>query len=296
MDSINPLRIVLFTNLHRAEIDEQIQQLISFFAAKDVLVLLDEYLKAYIQERFESGFSRTEVIEDDDFKADLALSVGGDGTFLNAAARIGKKNIPILGINAGRLGFLADVPTDEVIPILEDVFRKEYTIEKRTLLKVTPLDGTLLETPYALNDIAISKQDSNSMIVVHASTNGELINSYQADGLIVATPTGSTAYSLSAGGSIVAPQAENILITPVATHSLNVRPILVPDSWTIDLQVDSRSQSYLISIDGRSKILDQHTKLRIKKANYYVQLIRTKNHTFFDTLRKKLLWGADIRN
>lgn len=296
MESNNIKRIVLFTNLHRTAIDDQLKQLVLFLNNRDVTVLLDRYLDDYMRNELKTNFKNTEIITENEYSADLALSIGGDGTFLNSAARIGKKGIPMLGINTGRLGFLADVPKDNLGSILEEVFRNEYKIEKRTLLKVESLDETILDTPYALNDIAISKQDSNSMIVVHAWANGELINSYQADGLIVATPTGSTAYSLSAGGSIVVPQAENILITPVATHSLNVRPILLPDSSVIELNVDSRSHSYLIAIDGRSKILDQSTKLRIQKANYNIHLVRPKNHTFFNTLRNKLLWGADIRN
>ena len=164
------------------------------------------------------------------------------------------------------------------------------------MLKLQTLDGSRLDSPYALNDIAISKQDSSSMIIVNAYANGELINIYQADGLIISTPTGSTAYSMSAGGPIVVPQARSFVISPVASHSLNVRPLIVPDDWEIDLQVISRSNSYLVSIDGRSKILDHSTRLRLKKADYSIQVLKPLNHTFFETLRNKLLWGADVRN
>ena len=296
MESKETKRIALFGNLHRTEMKNELLELVQFFHQMNVVVLLDEYLQLYLDEKFHKSFDRVELITDDNFSADLALSIGGDGTFLNTAARVGKKDIPILGINTGRLGFLADVAKDEIIPALQAIFKHEYTIEKRSVLKLQTLDGSRLDSPYALNDIAISKQDSSSMIIVNAYANGELINIYQADGLIISTPTGSTAYSMSAGGPIVVPQARSFVISPVASHSLNVRPLIVPDDWEIDLQVISRSNSYLVSIDGRSKILDHSTRLRLKKADYSIQVLKPLNHTFFETLRNKLLWGADVRN
>lgn len=296
MESKETKRIALFGNLHRTEMENELLELVQFFHQMNVVVLLDEYLQIYLDEKFHKSFDRVELITDDNFSADLALSIGGDGTFLNTAARVGKKDIPILGINTGRLGFLADVAKDEIIPALQAIFKHEYTIEKRSVLKLQTLDGSRLDSPYALNDIAISKQDSSSMIIVNAYANGELINIYQADGLIISTPTGSTAYSMSAGGPIVVPQARSFVISPVASHSLNVRPLIVPDDWEIDLQVISRSNSYLVSIDGRSKILDHSTRLRLKKADYSIQVLKPLNHTFFETLRNKLLWGADVRN
>ena len=296
MESKETKRIALFGNLHRTEMENELLELVQFFHQMNVVVLLDEYLQLYLDEKFHKSFDRLELITDDNFSADLALSIGGDGTFLNTAARVGKKDIPILGINTGRLGFLADVAKDEIIPALQAIFKHEYTIEKRSVLKLQTLDGSRLDSPYALNDIAISKQDSSSMIIVNAYANGELINIYQADGLIISTPTGSTAYSMSAGGPIVVPQARSFVISPVASHSLNVRPLIVPDDWEIDLQVISRSNSYLVSIDGRSKILDHSTRLRLKKADYSIQVLKPLNHTFFETLRNKLLWGADVRN
>ena len=290
------MRIALFGNLHRTEMENQLLELVDFFHQLNVVVLLDEYLQLYIEEKYHKSFDRVELISDDNFSADLALSIGGDGTFLNTAARVNRKDIPILGINTGRLGFMADVAKDEIIPALQAIFENKYTIEKRSLLKLQTLDGTRLDSPYALNDIAISKQDSSSMIIVNAYANGELINSYQADGLIISTPTGSTAYSMSAKRPIVVPQARSFVISPVASHSLNVRPLIVPDDWEIDMNVISRSNSYLVSIDGRSKILDHSTRLRLKKADYCIQVLKPLNHTFFDTLRNKLLWGADVRN
>ncbi|HNX89151.1 MAG TPA: NAD kinase [Paludibacteraceae bacterium] len=289
-------RIAIFGNLHRTELGLQVSQIFSFFQDKNIVVLLDEYMQNYIHDTLHISFNNEELISGDNFTADLALSIGGDGTFLNTAARIGNKNIPILGINTGRLGFLADIAKNEVIEALQGIFDNKYTIEKRSLMKVETLDGTRLDAPYALNDVALSKQDSSSMIIVHAKTKGELINSYQADGLIISTPTGSTAYSMSVGGPIVVPQARSFVISPVASHSLNVRPLIVPDDWVIELEVVSRSNSYQISLDGRSKVMDQSTRLRIRKADYEIKVLKPLNHTFFETLRNKLLWGVDKRN
>ncbi len=289
-------RIALFGNLHRNDLREELQMLVNFVNGKNITVLVEDYMMHYLNENFPAAsFDRVEIIEDDNFDADLALSVGGDGTFLNTALRVGSKDIPILGINSGRLGFLADVAKDEIIPALQEVLDEKYSIQKRNVIHVRTLDSIRLDSPYALNDVAISKQDSSSMIIVNAYANNELINRYQADGLIVATPTGSTAYSMSVGGPIIVPQAGTFVISPVASHSLNVRPLIVPDDWVIDLEVESRSNSYLISIDGRSKILDHRTRLQIKKADYQIQVLKTLDHTFFDTLRKKLMWGIDGR-
>lgn len=288
-------RVAIFVYLHREGIENLIQQLIDLCDQKGITVLLDFYLQDFIFEKLGKTFQNTELIRDDNFIADMVFSIGGDGTFLSTAARVGDKKIPILGINSGRLGFLADIAMEDLTSAFDAILEEKYTIEERTLLHLETLDGTLLETPYALNDIALQKQDSSSMIMVEAKANGELINTYQADGLIIATPTGSTAYSMSVGGPIVVPQAESFVISPVASHSLNVRPIIVPDKWIIDLKVDSRSNSFLVSLDGRSKVLNQKTKLRIKKADFTIQLVKPLNNTFFNTLRNKLMWGADKR-
>lgn len=289
-------RVVIFGNIHRTNLQNELRLLVDFCNSREVTVLADSYLIDYLSNQLGISVTKSELISDNNFEADLVLSLGGDGTFLNSAARVGKKGIPILGINTGRLGFLADVSKQEMEGTLDDIFDHKYTIEERTMLTVESLGGVMLDTPYALNDVALSKQDSNSMIIINARHKGELINSYQADGLIVATPTGSTAYSMSVGGPIVHPAANNLLISPVASHSLNVRPLVVPDSWVIDLDVISRSNSFLISIDGRSQILDHSTRIRVQKSEHTIKVLRPTKHTFFNTLRKKLLWGVDRRN
>ncbi len=290
------MRIAVFGNIYRTVIISHIKVLFDFFKDKEVVILLEKELYDFVRENGECNMEHTEIIKNDEFLADIALSIGGDGTFLNTAARIGRKNIPILGINTGRLGFLADIPNEDILSALNSLLLKEYFIEERSLLHVEILDGTVLEYPYALNEVSVQKQDSSSMISINASVNGEMVHTYQADGLVVATPTGSTAYSMSVGGPLVVPQSQNFILSPVASHSLNVRPLIVPDSWTIDLEVHSRSRSFLMALDGRSIVLDQKTKLRITKADFTIKIIKQLNHTFFDTLKSKLLWGVDKRN
>jgi len=290
------MRIAIFGNIYRPVILSHIQVLFQYFQGKQAVILLDKVLFDFVLEHGQIDLSETVSIQDDDFVADLALSIGGDGTFLNTAARIGRKQIPILGINTGRLGFLADVSTEEIIPALDAILAQHYRVEERTLLFVETSDGTTFDYPYALNEVSVLKQDSSSMMSINASVNGEMVHTYQADGLIVSTPTGSTAYSMSVGGPLVVPQAQNIILSPVASHSLNVRPLIIPDSWIIELEVHSRSQNYLVALDGRSKILEHTTKLCIRKADYTVKIIKQLNHTFFDTLKNKLMWGVDKRN
>ena len=290
------MRIAVFGNIYRSVILSHVQVLFEYFKDKDSTLLLDKVLYEFVHNHGIINLEGTEIIQNDDFEADLAMSIGGDGTFLNTAARIGRKQIPILGINTGRLGFLADVSSQEIIPALDAILANHFRIEERSLLYLETSDGTTFEYPYALNEVAVLKQDSSSMMSINASVNGEMVHTYQADGLIVSTPTGSTAYSMSVGGPLVVPQSRNFILSPVASHSLNVRPLIVPDSWVIELEVHSRSQNFLVALDGRSKILEHETKLRISKADYSVKIIKQLNHTFFDTLKNKLMWGVDKRN
>jgi len=290
------MRIAIFGNTYRTVILSHVEVLFTYFKDKNVQLLLDNKLYEFILEHGGRCPDTVINIADDDFEADLALSIGGDGTFLNTAARIGRKQIPILGINTGRLGFLADVASEEIVSALDAVLENNYIVQERTLLHVEASDGTTFDYPYALNEVSVLKQDSSSMISITASVNGEKVHTYHADGLLVSTPTGSTAYSMSVGGPLVAPESENFILSPIASHSLNVRPLIVPDSWVFGLEVHSRSQCYLVALDGRSKVLDLTTKLKISKADYTVKIIKQMNHTFFDTLKNKLMWGVDKRN
>lgn len=240
--------------------------------------------------------SVSSLIEPDELtNVDLVISMGGDGTFLKAACMVGEREIPILGINKGRLGFLADVLPSEIEDVLEHVLRRDYMIENHTVIKLEA-DGECVDCcPFALNDIAVLKRDTASMISIKAYINGEFLVNYQADGMIIATPTGSTAYSLSNGGPIIVPQSGSLCITPVAPHSLNIRPIVINDTSVIELEVCSRSHNFLVAIDGRSMKLTEGTRLTIRKADYMVKLVKLKNQRYFSTLHRKLMWGADSR-
>ena len=240
--------------------------------------------------------SVSSLIEPDELtNVDLVISMGGDGTLLKAACLVGEREIPLLGINKGRLGFLADVLPSEIEDVLEHVLRRDYMIENHTVIKLEA-DGECVDCcPFALNDIAVLKRDTASMISIKAYINGEFLVNYQADGLIIATPTGSTAYSLSNGGPIIVPQSGSLCITPVAPHSLNIRPIVINDTSVIELEVCSRSHNFLVAIDGRSMKLTEGTRLTIRKADYMVKLVKLKNQRYFSTLHRKLMWGADSR-
>lgn len=229
-------------------------------------------------------------------KADVMLSLGGDGTFLETLTLIRNSGIPILGINTGRLGFLANVAKSEINTAIQALAEKKYSIEKRSLLSIMNPSDIFGEVNYGLNEITVLKKDTSAMITIHAYINGDYLNSYFADGLIIATPTGSTAYSLSCGGPLVMPGSENFVITPIAPHNLNVRPLVISDNNIITLKVDARSPNYLVTLDSRSEVLESSTELTIKKAGFFANLIQLENQNFFTTIRNKLLWGLDKRN
>ena len=238
----------------------------------------------------------TALVEPEDFNdADFVISMGGDGTFLRAAGRVGNRQIPLLGINMGRLGFLADVLPSEIESTLDRVLSGDYIIEDHTVIKLESNGEEVSCNPFALNDIAVLKRDSASMISIKARVNGDFLVNYRADGLIIATPTGSTAYSLSNGGPIIVPQSGSLCITPVAPHSLNIRPIVINDTGVIELEVESRSHNFLVAVDGRSLKMAEGTRLTIRKAPYTVKIIKLKNRRYFSTLHEKLMWGADNR-
>ena len=246
---------------------------------------------AYLESHHATPLVEPENIEG----VDYVISMGGDGTFLEAANKVGDREIPILGVNMGRLGFLADVLPSEIETTLDHVLRGDHIIEDHTVIKLETNGETVECNPFALNDIAVLKRDSASMISIRAYVNGDFLVNYQADGLIIATPTGSTAYSLSNGGPIIVPQSGSLCITPVAPHSLNIRPIVINDTSVIELEVCSRSHNFLVAIDGRSMKMAEETRLTIRKAPYTIKLIKLKSQRYFSTLHEKLMWGADTR-
>ena len=233
----------------------------------------------------------------DDFRADMIISVGGDGTFLRTARRVGSKEIPILGINTGRLGFLAAVSPCQAEDVLAQVLEGHYLTERRSVLQViwSGSDDSTHEA-FGLNEVAVLKQDVSSMISIEADINGQHLTTYQADGLIVNTPTGSTGYALSVGGPVIQPQSRMMGLVPVAPHSLTMRPIVITDDAVVTLRVLSRSHRFLVSVDGNSTTCDEGTTLTIHRAPYDIHLVHLPDASFFATLRTKLMWGSDVRN
>ncbi len=290
------MTIAIFGNTFSPKVLDILDTIFDFFKSKSVDLLVDEQLIAFYKANKANIKIDIRSIDEEVCEADFALSIGGDGTFLNTAARIGSKRIPIMGINTGRLGFLTDVAVDDVEKAMQAIMAKEITYEERTLLKVELSDGSDLEFPYVLNDVAILKQDSSSMLEIITYLNGEAVHSYHADGLIISTPTGSTAYSMSVGGPLMVPQAQNIILSPIASHSLTVRPLVIPDDWIIELEVRSRSGNFQISLDGRTTVMELDTNIKISKAEYKIQVAKQLNHTFYDSLKSKLMWGLDKRN
>ena len=238
-------------------------------------------------------FRSGEEMEDD---IRYLFSIGGDGTFLHSFLAIRRFDIPVVGINIGRLGFLADISQEHIIDGVSDILNGNYTLAERSLLEVKMHGAPDFDFNYALNEMTVSKTDSSSMIRIDAWINGEHMNSIWADGLIIATPTGSTAYSLSVGGPILTPDAENFVITPIAPHNLTVRPVVVPDHYEILLKLDGRGSQYLTSLDSRSVNVDLSTTITVKKADFKLKTIHLPNQSFFNTIRNKLMWGADRRN
>ena len=293
--NMSPKKFTLFGNIYQAKKSAHVLRLLSILGKHQAEVYIHKDFYLYLTKDQKMDIQVSGVFEGDDFEADMVLSMGGDGTFLKAASYVGKKNIPILGINTGRLGFLADISPEEMEETFEDIYRGNYKVEDRSVLQVFSESQFLKGYPCGLNEIAILKRDSSSMITIHTSINGAYLTTYQADGLVIATPTGSTAYSLSIGGPIIVPHSKTIAITPVAPHSLNVRPIVVNDDCEITLDVESRSHNFLVAIDGRSETCREGTRLTIRKADYHIKIVKRPNHVFFHTLRNKMMWGADGR-
>lgn len=289
------MKFAIFGNTYQAKKSSHAENLFRILEQHKAQICVCREFHHFLTADLHLNIPSAELFDDDDFHADMVISIGGDGTFLKAASRVGNKGIPILGINTGRLGFLADVSPSEMEETLDEIYNNHYKVEERSVLQLKCNDKHLMKSPYALNEIAVLKRDSSSMISIHTAINGAPLTSYQADGLVISTPTGSTAYSLSVGGPIIVPHSKTIAITPVAPHSLNVRPIVICDDWEITLDVESRSHSFLVAIDGRSESCKESTQLRISRADYSIKVVKRFNHIFFDTLRNKLMWGADLR-
>ena len=269
------MKFAIFGNTYQAKKSSHAENLFRLLGQHNAQLCICREFHHFLTTDLHLNIPDAELFDGDDFCADMVISIGGDGTFLKAASRVGKKNIPILGINTGRLGFLADISPEEMEETFDEIYNNHYKVEERSVLQLRCDDERLMQSPYAIN--------------------GAPLTTYQADGLVISTPTGSTAYSLSVGGPVIVPHSKTIAITPVAPHSLNVRPIVICDDWEITLDVESRSHNFLVAIDGRSESCKETTQLHISRADYSIKVVKRFNHIFFDTLRNKLMWGADIR-
>lgn len=282
------MKVAIFGNVDKKGFAEVFYRLVSALERNGAeIVVLDRVREKHDYERVSPGQR---------FSADLVFSIGGDGTFITTATELGDNDIPVMGIKLGNLGFLADVQSDDIDAAIDDIFANGFSSERRSLLRVSVGDESWMEcNSLAMNEIAVLKRDTASMLKVHATVGGEYLCEYRADGLIVATPSGSTAYSLSVGGPILYPTNNDMIITPVAPHSLTLRPVVIPDDMDVELDVEGRTDTFMLSVDGRAHVLKNGTHVSIRKASESVLVAKLRSHTFFKTLREKLMLGADVR-
>ncbi len=279
------------------------QQKSSRFIERLLTWLTHYRAEIYVSSKFQKHFKskqdfKTKVFDHGDNlkNLDFFISLGGDGTLLESVTYIGKSETPILGVNTGRLGFLATISREETESAFDNLFKGNYSVDQRIMLKLVSDPKLFSGMSFALNDFTIMKKDTSSMITVHVSVDGELLNSYWADGVIVSTPTGSTGYSLSCGGPLVFPESESFIVTPVSPHNLTVRPIVLSDKSELTFKIEGRSKKFLVSLDSRFETVDESVKLKIKKERFKAHLIQLPGQHYFKTLRQKLNWGLDLRN
>jgi len=294
------MKVAIYGKYYLNSTEPIIKDIFVFFLNNNVEMIIEaEFLKILhekkiIQKDYKTFSSHTEL----NSSFDMLISIGGDGTILRAAALVRNSGVPILGINAGRLGFLATVQKENIDEFMQFIIDKKYTISKRTLLSLTctPTNEAIEELNFGMNEISVSRKDTTSMITIETYLNDEFLNSYWADGLIIATPTGSTGYSMSCGGPILTPDVRSFVITPIAPHNLNARPLVVPDETEIRLKVSGREENYLVSLDSRITSVKNETILIIKKTPFQINMVEIPKETFLKTLRTKLFWGEDRRN
>ena len=292
------MKVAIYSRVIEEDYLKEVQNLFNELAKHKIEpVIVQSYFEQIISSvHLSNNISTFNDSADLDDSIDCIISLGGDGTLLDTVTLVRNKNIPVLGINFGRLGFLASIGKKEVATVVEALTSRNYVIDKRSLIHVDadmPLFG---KTPYGLNEFAIHKTDTSPMIKIHTYLNGDFLNTYWADGLIVATPTGSTGYSLSCNGPVVFPDSSSFVITPVAPHNLNVRPIVVPDDNIVSFEVEGRTDHFICALDSRREIVEKKIQLAIKKESFTISLIRLNDSNFLQTLRNKLSWGLDTRN
>ena len=294
------MKVAIYGQYYQNSTEPIIRDIFVFFNENDVEMIIEEaflkllYEKQIVKKEYKTFQSHKEL----DASFDIMISIGGDGTILRAATLVRDSGIPILGVNAGRLGFLAMVQKDEIAEFLQLIIEKKYTISERTLISLTgtPDIPEISDINFAMNEISVSRKDITSMITIETYLNDEFLNSYWADGLIISTPTGSTGYSLSCGGPILTPNVSSLVITPIAPHNLNARPLVIPDDTVIKLKITGREEQYLVSLDSRIASVKNESVLTIKKTPFKIKMVEVQEETFLKTLRNKLLWGEDKRN
>ncbi|MEQ9164713.1 MAG: NAD kinase [Fulvivirga sp.] len=280
-----------------AETLQLIKDVLAILSANSTDIIVSEHFhKTLKRHKLNSDSFNVYSTGDDISSLDALITLGGDGTLLDAVTHVGNGNVPLLGINTGRLGFLATTSKENIESSLDELFEQKYQFDERSLIELKTDDKLFNGYNFALNDFAILKKDTSSMIVVHAYIDDEFLNAYWADGLIVSTPTGSTGYSISCGGPLVLPHSENFVLTPVSPHNLTVRPIIVPDNSKLSFTIEGRSKNYLVSLDSRITTVDDSVKFNVQKANFKIKLIQLRDNNYFKTLRQKLNWGLDVRN
>ena len=294
------MKVAIYGQYYLNSTEPIIKDIFVFFNTNKVEMVIESnflkmlYEKDIVRKEYKTFESHTEL----DQSFDMLISIGGDGTILRAATLVRDSGVPILGINAGRLGFLATVQKENIAEFMQFVIEKKYTLSKRTLLSLScsPENESIHDLNFAMNEITVSRKDTTSMITIDTYLNDEFLNSYWADGLIISTPTGSTGYSLSCGGPILTPDVKSLVITPIAPHNLNARPLVVPDETEIRLKVSGREENYLVSLDSRITSVKNESTLTIKKTPFQINMVEIPEETFLKTLRTKLLWGEDRRN
>tara|TARA_B100001250_G_scaffold364702_1_gene344959 strand:+ start:1092 stop:1970 length:879 start_codon:yes stop_codon:yes gene_type:complete len=291
------MTIAIFGNPFPEHFKKYIQHLIKKIEGEQIKIIVEEQFNNFLEKhiRFQKKIETFNSSETLINNADFLFSIGGDGTLLKAITFIKDSNIPILGINTGRLGFISSISAGQIDDAINDLLKGNYQINERILLELKTKNNLFKDKNFALNEVAITKKDTSSMIRIDTYIDDEFLNTYWADGLVISTPTGSTGYSLSCGGPIIMPGTNNIIITPNAPHNLNVRPIVIKDSSVITLKVEDRDQLALVSLDSRSRAFNSDTEIIISKTNFKIRLIQPQNNSFASTIRDKLMWGLDKR-
>ena len=294
------MKVAVFGRFYNERTTTSVERLSSFLLKKDIEVYFEKHFFDLLatESSKEKDFNSFKTFETLDSSFDFLISIGGDGTILRAITFVKNIDIPIIGINTGRLGFLATIQVDVIEQALQNIIDGNYTISERSLLTVetSPENKDISSLSFALNEVAVSRKNTTSMITVETHLDGEYLTSYWSDGLIVSTPTGSTGYSLSCGGPVITPGTNSFALTPIAPHNLSARPLIIPDSTEIHLRVRGREESHLVSLDSRIATLENETLIKIKKADFKIKMIDLLDESFLTTLRKKLLWGEDKRN